>query len=271
MTIRKSIGKDITSEVRRRARFMCEAELDNRISLKQFAHIIPHREGGTIEVSNLIWLCESCHRLYEAQGKSGLMQEALIKTLEKFRDRSKDDNLVSGPFEELLSHPNQPIMIHLGSLSFREITTIFTEPHDSYRPSFLKFYRQDNQIKIEGHLKTNNGFPLIEFNGERMHFHTADIWDIERRPRYLKIYNKQRNIWVEIKQKKDLSVSVNGEIYAEGQIISISKKSGLSWGKGRRLSNFTLDGSQVEDAIGIQLQPSPIPRPYGHINPNVDL
>jgi hypothetical protein len=187
--------------------------------------------------------------------------------MKDIRDKPKLDSLVDGIFDELVAHPEAPIMVVLGSVGFRDIG-IFSEPIDSYRPAFLRFYRDGNRLKLDGHLKDVGGFTLIEFSGDYLHFNTRDTWDIERRARYLKLYSKTQRLWFELTQNDDLSVTVDGEIYAGGTIISISKSGGIRFPEGGGFSNLTIEGNNAPGNFAIGLPVSPMPRPIGHVDPN---
>lgn len=139
----------------------------------------------------------------------------------------------------------------------------------SYKPAFLRFYRDGDRLKLEGHLKDIDGFTLIEFSGSSLHFHTQDVWDIERRARYLKLYSRSQRLWIKLVQKVDLSIVVDGVIYAGGKVISISKESGIRFSDGGGFSNLTIVGSNSPSSFAIGLPPSPIPRPVGHSNPDI--
>jgi hypothetical protein len=260
---------EVEGEVRRRARFQCQAVDHKKISLNQYAHIIPHSDGGKINLKNILWLCESCQRRFEAASKSSLIKEAAVKQLEKIRDRPVLDSLIDGVFDELLSLDKVPIVIVLGSVGFQALDYVFTEPLDSYRPSYLKFYRDENTLRLKGHLKDINGFTLIKFDGDEFHFNTGDAWDFERHARYLKITNRAKQIWIEIKQNPKLEVEIVGQIYAGSGIVGISKKNGIAFPQGGGIHNLTLAGGGQTGAGGILLPASPVPRPYGHVNPNV--
>lgn len=150
---RRRVSRGTASAVRQRARFKCEAEDCDKFTLNQFAHIIPDADGGNVDVNNILWLCESCHRLYEAKGKTGLMRESLIESLGLFRGRPKYDSLIDGSFEELRAHPKRPIIAVLGSVRLINPSTIFSEPLDSYNPSFLKVSRDGYKLAFQGLLK----------------------------------------------------------------------------------------------------------------------
>jgi len=260
-------------KLRQRARFTCEnPSCDVGLILMQRAHIDHLSQNGAVDINNFLWLCESCHRKYEPQGASAEERKQLLSRMEEFRDRPKMDSLVSGLFDDLLPplDPENGLKINLGSVELQNLKTFFSEPDDAPNPAFLRIHIDGNLVRVEGRIKTKNGFNLIEFYGAKIHFHTKDIWDIERKARSLKLWSKTRNVWIEIAQKPDLSIYVRGEIYMGGKKIEIDKEQ-------LKLANLTIKNISFVDPIGVSDAPifgfprSPLPRPYGHLNPNVDI
>jgi hypothetical protein len=71
--------------------------------------------------------------------------------MQRMRDKPKMDSLVAGLFDELVALQDQPLNIVLGNIGFRGLETIFSEPDDSYRPAFLRFYREGSgRLNLDG-------------------------------------------------------------------------------------------------------------------------
>jgi len=261
MSERSNPNDETSMKVRQNARFKCKA--CNSFGLKQRAHIIPHKYGGTVDVNNLVWMCEGCQRMYEPAGLSGFMFDAAVRNMIELRDTESVDSLVSGIFNDLLAHPDKPIVIETGNVRLIA-ETIFSEPDHCWNPSYLRFYKHDQQIRIEGRLKNENGFVIIEFKNENLTFHTADAWDIVRKPRMLRFESKNRNTFLQIKQTNDGIVRISAKVYVGGGILELSSK-GIHLPNNSKISNLTIESQHV---LAIN-SCSPMPRPYGHIHPNV--
>ena len=256
---------ETTQRVRQRGRFKCRA--CGSFGLMQCAHIIPDSKEGTVAVDNLLWMCEGCQRRYEASGLTGFMYDVAVQRMIEIRDTPAIDSLVSGIFDELLANPDIPIRIRSGSLEM--ITeVVFSEPTDSWQPACLKFFKDNHHLHIEGRLKNENGFVILELKDDHVTFHTKDMWDIIRKARMLRIESKLRNVFFEIKQDKSSGVVyVSGRLYNGGVSYSFSSF-GLRTSQGFGISSLTIDTSLANVGV-FGLEPSPLPRPYGHINPNV--
>jgi len=262
MPNRQVPSNETSQRVRQRDRFKCKA--CGSFGPKQRAHIVPDSRGGSVEVDNLVWMCEDCQRLYEPAHLSGFMYDQAVRNMIRLRDTPALDSLVAGIFDELLASPDLPVTIEAGNVSM-VTETAFSEPEDSWQPSFLKFHKDQERIHIEGRLKNENGFVILEFKDGKIAFHTKDIWDIVRKPRFLRTESKTRQTWFQVKQRsRDGVVEVSGEVYAGGGKLKFSRQ-GLVLPNGARISNLTLVGNSV---IGLG-QGSPLPQPYGHMNPNV--
>lgn len=206
---------DIQREVRQRERFMCALGHDTDVGMKQYAHVVPESAGGPYEVNNLVWLCEGCQRKYEPANKKDELRELLIKRMEEIRDAPRFDNLATGVFDELLLHPERPVVVRMGSDVYQDVQRPFTEqaPNGETDIQYLEFRRDGLSIVLNGMIKDEHGLPLITFEDSKLRFHTFDAWDFERKPRFLKIINNTQQVWFSIEQADDMSVRIEGELY----------------------------------------------------------
>jgi hypothetical protein len=268
-TKRKSIEPEVESEVRRRARFICQACQKPFLDLNQYAHVIPHSRGGTLSIDNLVWLHEGCQRIFEPAHANAKEYTIMIQRLQEYRDRKVEDTPVSGFFEDFLSKPNSPVEVQAGSVGFRTIHTIFAEPSYSYKPMSLSFYREGKTLlAVRGMLKGFNGEPIVEFDGHNLTLHTGDVWDIVRKSKFFKLVSSDKKIWVEISQTNFI-VKILGAVYAGDGIVTISDDEGIRLPAGGGVQNLTLEGIEGEGQKGIQFPSSTERRPFGHMSPNV--
>jgi HNH endonuclease len=211
----------VQQQVRQRARFTCNICRTDDAGLKQYAHIVPESDGGQYEVDNIIWACEGCQRKYEPANKPEELKKLLIAKMRDFRDKPKSESIAHDIFELISSNK---VLIKMGALQFENVLRPFAEqePIGPGKNQYIEFIQNGMDLVVNGLIKDEYGKPLISFQGSKVEFFTGDIWDFERKARYLKIINQTKKTEITIEQHEDQSIEVKGSLFFDHQKMTIS-------------------------------------------------
>lgn len=244
-------NKTLTSKkLRQRARFKCESCNENRLDNKQYAHMIPDIDDGGFSLSNMLFLCYSCHRKYEVEGlpKSSQKRKLLVDQMIKMRDKTKSDS----PLKKFLNYPSEKVVLKTGNCTFRS-SRIFT----STELSELKLLQIDvkNQTLILNALffdKQKNLILSIKDNNLRTHSNLLFDLIISKNDK-LEIISKDKTMKLCLDQDLEGILNVTGKIYYYGFAYELSRSRGLICNRatfnncefsniGIRVSNSGLEG-----------------------------
>lgn len=263
--------REVREEVRKRSRFQCEAPEHlpvGEIIEHQYAHIVPESKEGAYSVSNILFLCYDHHRQYEAEGLNGRQYQNALIRMRGMRDTPKVDNIMSGVFGELLLDKDSQVEVHFGADKYIATPEIFSEQSmDGNVRSYIAFWQSDGKIIIDGLLKDEIGKPLLTFNNSRLTVFSGDLWDIERKPRSLKIINLTRKIWFHLYQEKaSEAIIFTGALFVGGRSLSVTKDE-VKIGDGIRMTGNIF----INNPCGMSLPTNTPWRPIGHMRPGLSL
>jgi hypothetical protein len=172
------------------------------------AHIIPYHITHQFPSEDMLALCPTCHRIAD----DGEYSQDYLRRL-------KSNPFNSSAISEKFIIENKDLILNLGGNKYINCPKILTI--NDYDILTMK-KEEEGFITIDLSLfnRFNKLIGVIDEN--KWTFDTSSLWDVEYKPKYLRIRNPSNQIIFEIRIEKG-EVFLYGELFYAGQSILISK------------------------------------------------
>lgn len=203
--------------VRQRARFICENPTCRKNTEGWYAHIIPDSWGGQYISSNLLFLCNECHRKFDY---AIIMQNnpQAVEYMKLIRDVKKDNR----PIENCFEFFGKDLIVRIGGgITLTNCRNIF---RTSENTTILSAYLNEGRILLNGVFYNEVGNVILTIVDNKFFAKGEDLWDLKiTNNGQLDLINKTEKIDLHIKQNNDSSINISGTIYLEGDIFKITQ------------------------------------------------
>lgn len=216
------IGKNMNKKdkqkqlVRQRARFVCENPKCRKNTEGWYAHIIPDSWGGPYISSNLLFLCDECHRKFDYTVIKQQNPQA-IEYMKLIRDVRKDNRLIENCFEFF----GKDLIVRIGGgITLTNCRSIFRTLQNT---TLLSACLSNGQILLNGVFYNEVGNVILTIIDNKFYAKGEDLWDLKiTNNGQLDLINKTKKIALYLKQNDDSSINISGIIYLEGDIFEIT-------------------------------------------------
>jgi len=236
----RSLSRDeVQRAVRQRDRFSCQnPECDSRG--EQYAHIVAEADGGAYDLSNLLYLCYTCHKDWqETESAKPLKKARLLEISYAMRDQDKRDSLISS----VLSWPaGESLAVALGGGIRTFNCPNVLESSDPNDPYLSISVNTVGHLRVDARFEDSNGRDFMKINGNDMVVNTGAVWDIAIRRGSFSIENAERAIKLAIRQDDDLTLRITGRLFLNGGFFQIDNSRILDETKGNTYKNVIAAG-----------------------------
>lgn len=174
------------------------------------AHIIPFRESHDFPPVDMLALCPTCHRMAD---KGDYSEEYLRKL--------KTNPCNKKSISERFVVEGKDLILHMGKTKFVNCSKLI-QINNFEILSMAKEDEGDITLNLKLFDKFDN--LIAEIIENKWTVFTQSIWDLEFKPKYIKIWNKPKDIIFEIKIENG-EIYILGKLYYKGISIIISKDS----------------------------------------------